>query len=380
MNTLRSLLLIILFSPLLNDACGHKIDQVYMKLSPTEEGYTGIIYIDAAYTLPELRGDRNQEPPSSTWMDKKSEAEHARIRQEAENYFRDTLFLNQNEQPIPYSLSFPNYDKKPYTFQKSVFGAPLLEIHIQGSYLPEEGIVTGVWKDPYDAKLMLELNWQDNTEEQRSILTLEPFRKIELGIEVPALALREKSEVLVRPLKQSWLGFIKVGFDHIVPLGLDHIVFIIGLFLFSPHWRPLLTQSLTFTVAHSVTLALVILGILKLPAKPVEILIALSIFYIAIENLIGTKLGRRRIGVIFGIGLLHGLGFGSVLYDFLPQKDILLPLICFNTGVEIGQITVITACFLILIWFKKSFKYIRIGGSILIAAIGLYWVIQRVIG
>jgi len=177
-------------------------------------------------------------------------------------------------------------------------------------------------------------------------------------------------------------NYIKVGFVHIIPKGLDHILFVVGLFLLSAQLRPLLIQITTFTLAHSVTLALGIYGIVNVSASIVEPLIAASIVYVCIENIYSAKLSRWRPFVIFAFGLLHGLGFASVLGDFgLSAGSFATGLIAFNIGVELGQLAVITACFLLVgLWFRNKpwyRKFITIPASIIIALIAIYWVFER---
>ena len=145
--------------------------------------------------------------------------------------------------------------------------------------------------------------------------------------------------------------YIPVGFDHILPKGLDHILFVLALFFLSTQFTPLLWQVTSFTLAHSVTLAMAVLGIVNVPGSIVEPLIAASIVYVAVENVFSDKLSRLRPYVIFGFGLLHGLGFASVLSDFgLPEGQVIPALVGFNIGVELGQLTVIAIAF-ILVWY-----------------------------
>ena len=117
-------------------------------------------------------------------------------------------------------------------------------------------------------------------------------------------------------------SYIVIGFEHIVPKGLDHILFILGLFLLANHWRPLLWQVTMFTVAHTITLALAMNHLVELPATVVEPLIALSIAYVGIENLTAKKLHKSRLVLVFIFGLLHGLGFASVLTDLVCLRMI----------------------------------------------------------
>ena len=178
------------------------------------------------------------------------------------------------------------------------------------------------------------------------------------------------------------LLYLKLGFQHILPLGLDHILFVMSLFLLSSRLKPVLWQSLAFTVAHSITLGLAMYNLVRIPASLVEPLIALSIMYVALENVFRKKLKPSRIVVVFLFGLIHGLGFAGALSELgLPQNAYLSSLVMFNVGVELGQLTVILVAFLLLaIWFGKKpwyHQYIVIPMSLVIAAIALFWVIQR---
>ncbi|MBY6161319.1 HupE/UreJ family protein [Mameliella alba] len=143
--------------------------------------------------------------------------------------------------------------------------------------------------------------------------------------------------------------YIPVGFEHILPMGLDHILFVLGLFFLSTRLGPLLWQISAFTLAHTVTLALGALGYVNIPGSIVEPIIAASIVYVAVENIVSDGLHKWRPVVIFVFGLLHGLGFASVLGEFgLPAGQFIPALIGFNVGVELGQLTVIAIAFLLV--------------------------------
>ena len=182
---------------------------------------------------------------------------------------------------------------------------------------------------------------------------------------------------------ETFLAYIPVGFDHIVPKGLDHILFVLGLFFLSTRLAPLLWQVSAFTLAHTVTLAAGALGYVTIPGSIVEPIIAASIVYVAVENILTDGLNRWRPFVIFGFGLLHGLGFASVLGEFgLPENAFVPALIGFNIGVELGQLAVIAVAFaLVGYWFGAKPWYrkaIAIPASAVIAAIGAWWVVERV--
>lgn len=188
-----------------------------------------------------------------------------------------------------------------------------------------------------------------------------------------------------QPWLTSFVDYIVIGFEHIIPKGLDHILFVLGLFFFSLKLRPLLIQVTAFTLAHTTALALAILGYVQVPANIVEPLIAASIVYVALENVFQTQYRMSRTAVVFGFGLLHGLGFASVLGDIgLEPTRFLTGLIGFNIGVELGQLTVIAIAFATVgYWFGSKSWYrsrIAIPASLMIAAVAVYWVIERVFG
>jgi len=178
--------------------------------------------------------------------------------------------------------------------------------------------------------------------------------------------------------------YFKLGISHIVPYGLDHILFVASLCLLSTKFKTILWQATAFTVAHTITLALSMKGIIKLPSEIVEPLIALSIMFVAIENILLSQLKMWRIGIVFLFGLVHGMGFASALNEIgLPRNQFFTSVFSFNAGVEIGQISVISMVFLLIViplgkmtWYKKGIVY---PVSAAIALIAAYWTIQRMI-
>ena len=179
----------------------------------------------------------------------------------------------------------------------------------------------------------------------------------------------------------TFLGFLRYGFTHVLPEGLDHILFVLGLFLLSRSWKPVLTQVTAFTLAHSLTLGLAAAGMIKVPASIVEPVIALSIAAIAIENIFHPEYTRWRLVIVLIFGSIHGLGFASGLAEKpIPQDSFLLALTGFNVGVEAAQLTVIGLAYAATFWIKDETKYRRfvvIPASALIALAGLFWAIQR---
>jgi len=187
------------------------------------------------------------------------------------------------------------------------------------------------------------------------------------------------------PTDQVFLYYLGLGYKHILPEGFDHILFVIGLCLLNARLSTIIWQATAFTVAHSITLFLSMKNVFALPSNIVEPIIALSILFVAIENIILNELKPWRILIVFLFGLIHGLGFASSLNEIgLPRNSFLLSIFSFNVGVELGQLTIILAFYLLAIrsfgkkhWYKKYITYPLSGLIILISA---YWFIERLNG
>lgn len=221
----------------------------------------------------------------------------------------------------------------------------------------------------------------------------EDRRLLPAGEPSPDYALRPGPEASngagsAAPPEPGVLDFVRVGFEHILPGGLDHVLFVLGLFFLGAGLRPLLVQVTAFTVAHSVTLALGLLGVLALPAAVVEPAIAASIAFVAVENLWARRDGpgllRRRAALVFGFGLIHGLGFARALSEAeLPPGRLSATLIGFNLGVECGQLATIAGAAALMVPLARALgedraeAYLRRPACLGIAATGLFWFVER---
>jgi hydrogenase/urease accessory protein HupE len=176
--------------------------------------------------------------------------------------------------------------------------------------------------------------------------------------------------------------YLRLGFTHIVPYGLDHMLFVLGIYLLSRRARSVLLQVSAFTVAHSITLGLSMYGLISVPPRIVEPMIAISIAYVAIENIFLTELKSWRIALVFAFGLLHGMGFAGALKELgLPRSEFVTALLTFNVGVEAGQLAVIATAFLLVGWHCAHRDWYRsrvvVPSSMLIACTAIYWTIER---
>ena len=176
--------------------------------------------------------------------------------------------------------------------------------------------------------------------------------------------------------------YLKLGFQHIVPGGLDHILFVSALCLLSTKIKTIFWQATAFTVAHSVTLALSMKNIIVVPSAITEPIIALSIVFVAVENILFSELKAWRVLIVFMFGLIHGMGFASALNEFgLPPNKFYTSILAFNGGVELGQMAIIVLVFSSVValfgkknWYRKRIVFPLSG---VIASIAAYWAVER---
>ncbi len=174
-----------------------------------------------------------------------------------------------------------------------------------------------------------------------------------------------------------------IGFQHIIPLGFDHILFITCVFFLNSNIRQVILQASMFTLAHSITLGLAMYGIIRPPANIIEPLIALSIVVLAVENIYTKKVKPWRLVMVFLFGMVHGMGFAGALSQLgMPQYAFATALISFNVGVELGQLAIILTLWFFVarlfsgrIWYRSR---IVIPVSILIGIVATYWTVERI--
>lgn len=184
--------------------------------------------------------------------------------------------------------------------------------------------------------------------------------------------------------------YVRIGVRHILPDGLDHILFVLAIFLASVRFRALVIQISAFTVAHTATLALAASGLITPSPAVVEPLIALTIGFVAVENLFFKDMTKWRPAVVFGFGLVHGMGFAGFFGELgLPPGQFWSALISFNVGVEIGQLFVIAAAAIVGWTLRRMLndptgarqyrRFVVLPGSALIGFVGFWWAVERII-
>jgi len=238
----------------------------------------------------------------------------------------------------------------------------------------DDEFLTFKWSEKYGPIIIREIN---ELKKEDDLYT----EYLQAGLQTDKIFIKSEN---TQSIFKSIINYFILGIQHIIPKGLDHILFIVGLFFFSVTLRPLLIQVTMFTIAHSITLIFVSVSFINVNPLIVEPIIALSIAYVGIENIFKQYVKEYlRYIIIFFFGLLHGLGFALVLSDIGYQSSkLILNLISFNLGIEAAQIFIILSLYILLgIKFsnKKYYRYIfQVPVSLFIALVGIYWFFERI--
>ncbi|MCM2254764.1 MAG: HupE/UreJ family protein [Vicinamibacteria bacterium] len=287
-----------------------------------------------------------------------------------QRYFEIRVRVRFDGTPAPFALTFPGAGKRPSPeLPEMVFG---IVARMEGA-VPAGAQQVTFWASRAFPAVRLTLE-RPGAEAVRHLLPA--------AEESPAFPVHGTGTIEARAAT-AW-RYALLGFEHILPAGLDHVLFVLGLFLLSPKLKPLLIQVSLFTLAHTATLALSTLGLVRLSPSIVEPLIALSIAWVAFENVLTSELRPWRAGLVFAFGLLHGLGFAGVLGELgLPREAFFSALVAFNVGVEAGQLTVIGLAFAAVGAFRDRPWYrsrVVVPASLLIGSTGAWWTVVRTLG
>lgn len=349
---------------LLAPACGHVVTQVFGEWRQSATWEIEVLF-DAGYAVPEWRGDAQAEAPRREWLVGLGESGWAPLRREAERYLRECLRVRSGGEWAEWRVEYPDFANPPPDFPVLLNDGAYFRIRITGERPLAEGAEI-FWSDGDRPALVLQLPGAN-----AAYLTLASGE---------SAVLPTGGHEIGRP---SWVETFRQGFLHVLPLGFDHVLFVMGLFFYRREWRPLLLQSLAFTLAHTVTLGLAASGMVRLSGNWVEPVIALSLVVVGLENLRAATPARQRVRlvVVFGFGLIHGLGFAGALSVWLkPGDGFLTGLLSANAGVEAAQIVLLAAAWVVTVPLQGTLFYerVRIAGCLGIAAAGAVWLIQRI--
>ena len=361
----------------------HDVNQVKSEMKIADAGWQAQVEIECWALYPEDGAhlpDENDPDhfAGADWMKQLTQAELTKMKQTAETYLRDCFQLTLGGEKLTYEIEFLDFAVPDPVWKLTENGQAVYRMALRGTWAADaSGALQLQWSDYSDEPLSLQLH----TPEANGV---DQIRVMRVLVGTPEVLTQVSAAGKVEQAKKtSLVEWIVHGFQHIIPKGLDHILFILGLFLLQPKIRPLLAQSTAFTIAHSITLGMVVAGWFTVPSSIVEPAIALSIAYVGLENMWVKELKPWRVLLIFALGLLHGMGFASVMKDLdIPAGSIFTPLLGFNIGVECGQLAVLLGAFLVTgaILQRPIFARVRWVGSLLIGLMGLYWTIERIVG
>jgi len=362
-------------------ASAHQVELIYLKIDSVDseaDRWQGIVYFDAGYALAEMREDADAPQPRREWLLSSSEDQLWAIRNGAEGYIRECLAFevmspSGDIRPLDYVVDFPDFSTDPPNFPSLPNGGAYLRIQLSGG-IPVGSVRLRVL--PGDRP-----SYTVDIEEGASVIA--PENHIVL---FTRKAGSHTVEVAESSQSAKIWGFLKLGFAHVFPDGWDHILFIIGLFIAALRLRALVHLSLMFTIAHSLTLGLMVSGYIQLSdfaiGYVVEPMIALSIAWIAMEHFFIKERGKRiRLSVVFLFGLIHGLGFASSLRQGIQMDEgWMAPLVSANVGIELAQLLILAIC---VILFHRQlnkpwFSRLRTVSSCAIGMVGIWWFISRI--
>ncbi len=346
-------------------ACGHVVTQISAEWKGGRPWEMEVLF-DAGYAIPESRGDAQAPAQQRAWLLELGETGWAPLRQEAERYLRECLEVRSGGKPAEWRVDFIDFAKSPPNFVELLNDGAYFRMKITGVESLESGAEIA-WREGTRPTFLLKLPGK-----QGGYLTLAPGQSQLLPVEENTVTGRA-----------PWTESFREGFLHVLPLGMDHMLFVMGLFFYRRAWRPLLSQSLAFTLAHTVTLGLAAAGFVRVPGSWVEPIIALSVMVVALENLrpVGKSMGATRLGIVFGFGLIHGLGFAGALSVWIkPGHDFLPALLCANLGVEAAQASLLAAAWCLTAGWHgtPAYRRARLVGCLAIAGTGAFWLLQRV--
>lgn len=387
------ILLLLVISSSFGLVRAHTVETVALSFLETGDSWQVEILLDASLAVPDLRDDPESLQPEREWLSSRSDSEHQLMRVEAERYLREAISFSHDGAAVSYDMVFTDYMASPPVFPKLLNGGAYMTVHLFGELGGEHGdfSIHAATDNSFDIVIIMDAPAEDSgAGSQVDPESVDKSYFTVLSGETTALFTTSSQGVENIP-EEGGYSLLNLGFRHVIPDGLDHMFFILCLFLLARRWRPLMMQSLVFTLAHSLTLGLVVSGALQLTNWPtfielsIEPLIAVSILVLAVENIVRKKFSKSRYIGVFIFGLIHGLGFagslGSALQLSVQDQGWVYPLAMANLGVELAQVCVILGAWILTIPLikHKSYPVFERGCSVVIALIAGWMVIERVL-
>ncbi|NWK57170.1 HupE/UreJ family protein [Verrucomicrobiaceae bacterium N1E253] len=373
--SLRSLCCLITLLSSVFTCRGHVVEQLFFILEKAGPQWEVTSAFDAGYALPKFRDDASSPQPPRSWLTGLSEKEHQALRTEAETYLRESMLFSYGDQTADFTVSFPDFANRPPSFPTMLNGGAYFNISLRGNIEIQQGQALKLTIAQGDRPNFIIAS---GPQSKRQYRILKPGESVELFTLDPS-----GNEHI--PQHTGNLDWIRLGYQHVLPDGWDHALFILALFLMARRWQALLAQSLCFTIAHCITLGLASSHAMAIQQWPgawlIEPLIALSIAAVAIENLFTDQQSKRRLVTVFLFGLIHGLGFAGSLGTLLNPsgENGIRSLVLANIGVELAQVTLLLIAWILTTsWHtSKIYPRFRAIASAGISLIALFWFVDR---
>ncbi len=358
----RKVLVALVVVVLTTSSRGHFVNQIYAELGGDAQAASIEIQFDAGWATSEQRSDPWAPQPKRSWLVELPRDEQMALTAAAADWLRSTISLSSEGRVVGFDLEFPDFRTDPPDFPSLLNGCAYFRVLLVPD-APMPGLSMAIRKTAEKDPLWM-FAWRSPATGELN------YGKVAAG-GVWTIPSGETPGGASRPGAMTCLS---QGFLHVLPGGIDHLLFVLGLFFFRRDWRVLVLQSLAFTLGHTATLGIAAAGWVRMPAVVVEPLIAASIVGIAVENLYFSPSVKRRTAFVFGFGLLHGLGFASALSAWIqPGPGFLVSLVSANLGVELAQVSVIAFAWLATArwsdgdrpaWFRHANRGLLIAGLV----------------
>lgn len=352
----------------------HVVQQLFAEVTRGGPDWQVEVLFDVGYANPEGRGDPNAPQPTRDWLVALDPTGQQALCKQSAEYLGECLEFTASRNPATVSYHFVDFERTPPDFPALLTNGAYFRILITPDHPDPKSEIRCTLREGVRPDFVFKSRTNPNAD--ANYLTLRPGESFilwdGLGSSTPM-----PRQVIGRP---PLVHALQQGFLHVLPYGLDHMLFVLGLFLLRRRWRPLVWQSLAFTCAHTLTLGLAAAGILAPRSEWIEPLIALSIASLAIENLFHARLSPWRLPLVFAFGLVHGMGFATALASVLvPGDGFLSRLVATNLGVEVAQIAILSSAWLVTARWSSGthYKVVRKWANLSLAVTALWWFADR---
>lgn len=354
------------------DLRAHIPEKLLIDLEVGEDSWSATSEMDVKFAVVALM--HHYLPPDSGegWIENLNSGQFGLVRELTEKLYRERFQLKADAVALEMDFRFPDYERPPLQFGIGDNDEPVIRVEMKGS-LPENHDELSVdWVGRWGPTLALMI--RKPGEETGSVLLAGLNERVIVKNSAAVAGMEQRARL-------GLVGWVREGFLRMVIPGL-HAFFVLGLILLAARGRFLVEQVACFILAHSITFWLVGLGALEIPLAIVAPFLAIGVAYIGVENLILRRPGAWRLGVVTGLGLIHGIGLGLAAREIpVPQQGYLLPLAGFHVGFELGLVILLLGAVL-LAWplsRRDRISPVRVLGSIAVSIVGVFQVCGQLV-